>query len=154
MTDGGSSRAKSGGLSEGLVETALVGAGGAFGAVARALAGTLVAGAGGPAWATTALVNLVGAFALGTLVAWLEAFGPQPRLRAFLAIGFLGAFTTFSTLVGEGRSFAHATTPSGVMPAIDVLYLMGSLALGLVSFLGGQGFVVLLLRRRSARRTP
>lgn len=153
MTDGGSSRTNRWGLSEGLVETALVGAGGALGAVSRALLATTVAGSGGPGWTATALVNLVGAFALGTLVAWLEAYGPRTRLRAFLAIGFLGAFTTYSTLVGEGRDWARAT-PAGVAPAIDALYLTGSITLGLGSFLGGQGVVGLVLRRRSARRAP
>lgn len=73
--------------------------GGALGAVARHLAIAQVAlwtGHGFPFG--TLAVNVVGSFAMGVIVE-LSAlvWSPAPELRAFLTVGFLGAFTTFST---------------------------------------------------------
>ncbi len=72
--------------------------GGAVGAAARYLLGSQIGtwlGAGFP-WATLT-VNIVGSFILGVFVA-LSAFvwSPSAPLRAFVAIGVLGGFTTFS----------------------------------------------------------
>ena len=70
--------------------------GGASGAVLRYAIVSLVAWWGGHVWGTF-LVNLVGSFAIGAIVAsaldtaWFESFG-----RPFLVVGVLGAFTTFS----------------------------------------------------------
>lgn len=76
-----------------------VAAGGAFGAVARYLAMSLVGvliGGGFP-YATLA-VNVVGSFILGVLVEYSAlVWSPGEALRAFLVVGVLGAFTTFST---------------------------------------------------------
>ena len=70
--------------------------GGACGAVLRHAVVLLVACWGGHVWGTF-LVNLLGSFAIGVVVAsafdtaWFESFG-----RPFLVVGVLGAFTTFS----------------------------------------------------------
>ena len=70
--------------------------GGACGAVLRHAVVLLVAWWGGQVWGTF-LVNLLGSFAIGVVVAsafdtaWFESFG-----RPFLVVGVLGAFTTFS----------------------------------------------------------
>ena len=70
--------------------------GGACGAVLRHAVVLLVAWWGGHVWGTF-LVNLLGSFAIGAVVAsafdtaWFESFG-----RPFLVVGVLGAFTTFS----------------------------------------------------------
>jgi len=45
----------------------------------------------------TIVVNVVGCFLIGTLWALLERIQLSENVRAFLFIGFLGAFTTFST---------------------------------------------------------
>lgn len=46
----------------------------------------------------TLIANVAGSFAMGALVVWLAQREPNPpALRAFLAVGVLGAFTTFST---------------------------------------------------------
>lgn len=46
----------------------------------------------------TLMVNVLGSFAMGALyVLLLDRLTSGPELRAFLLIGFLGAFTTFST---------------------------------------------------------
>ena len=80
-------------------ELLAVAAGGALGAVARYLALVLtgsVLGSGYPYG--TLVVNVLGSFLMGVLIegsALARTIGPQ--LRLFLAVGILGAFTTFST---------------------------------------------------------
>jgi CrcB protein len=78
-------------------------------------------------------VNVSGSFLLGLLVTLLgERFAVGPWVRASLTIGFLGAYTTFSTLslesyrLLEGRSYAVAGAN-----------LAGSLAAGLLALYGG-----------------
>ena len=76
---------------------------GALGALARYGLQGLVAdrvGAGFP-WGTF-VVNVSGAFVLGLLFTLLtERFTTDPSLRTSLTVGFLGAYTTFSTLTLE-----------------------------------------------------
>jgi CrcB protein len=82
----------------GRLELAVVGAGGAVGALGRvALAQAWPSAAGSWPWATLA-VNLVGALILGCLMAGLR-HGPIsiPAYR-LLGTGFCGALTTFSTM--------------------------------------------------------
>ncbi|HHJ14410.1 MAG TPA: fluoride efflux transporter CrcB [Gammaproteobacteria bacterium] len=73
--------------------------GGALGALLRYWASTAVyglAGRGFP-WGTL-FVNVLGSLLMGTLYIWLlERSLESATLRAFLLIGLLGAFTTFST---------------------------------------------------------
>ena len=47
----------------------------------------------------TLVVNVLGSFAMGILVALLARYLPpaQNEIRALVAVGFLGAFTTFSS---------------------------------------------------------
>ncbi|HZV38253.1 MAG TPA: fluoride efflux transporter CrcB [Pseudoxanthomonas sp.] len=107
----------------------LVMAGGALGAALRFWMGGLLLrhlGSGFP-WGTLA-VNLVGAFAAGFLVVWLEARGPSALYwRAFLIVGVLGALTTFSALMVECLLFAK-TDRNGLLFA----YLAASLFAGLI----------------------
>jgi len=77
---------------------AAVAAGGAVGAIGRYLVVSQVA-----AWAGhgfpygTLTVNVLGSFAMGLLVELgALAWSPSQELRAFLTVGLLGAFTTFS----------------------------------------------------------
>lgn len=76
-----------------------IAAGGALGAVARHYMThqvALLAGSGFP-WGTLA-VNVLGSFIMGLLVEAMALFwSPALELRAFLVVGVLGAFTTFST---------------------------------------------------------
>ena len=77
----------------------LVGAGGLIGAVLRYLLGTWIqgaAGSGGFPYGTLA-VNAAGCFLIGVVTGLAEARQPLSyEARAFLIIGLLGGFTTFS----------------------------------------------------------
>jgi fluoride exporter len=80
----------------------VVGLGGAAGALSRYYAIGWVqalAGTGFP-WGTLA-VNVVGSFALGFVLVWLQSIMPSPDVRDLVAVGFLGSFTTFSTFSYE-----------------------------------------------------
>ncbi|MGE0650962.1 MAG: fluoride efflux transporter CrcB [Alphaproteobacteria bacterium] len=76
-----------------------IAAGGAVGAVARYGVMILAAQLWGSAfpWGTLT-VNVVGSFILGALVEiFALVWSPGEGVRAFLVVGMLGAFTTFST---------------------------------------------------------
>lgn len=76
----------------------LIAIGGGAGAVARYQVSVWMQGWAGVAfpWGTLT-VNLVGCVALGGAMRVLNAVAATPELRGFIAVGFLGAFTTFST---------------------------------------------------------
>ena len=83
-------------------------------------------------WPTaTFVVNLVGAFALGFLVA---ALGDDParRLRLLIGTGFLGAFTTYSTLALD-TDLLLRDHHSG----LALGYALATLALGLCATVAG-----------------
>jgi CrcB protein len=88
----------------------LIGAGGFFGAIARYLVDGWISGSTrvGAFPAGTFVVNLSGAFALGLLFALaLEKASIDPRIRGPVMIGFIGAYTTFSTLMLESWRLAE-----------------------------------------------
>ncbi len=80
-----------------------IGIGGALGAIGRHYVITQVAHwipIGFPLGTLTA--NVVGSFVMGLLVELMAlTWSPTPELRALLTVGFLGAFTTFSTFSME-----------------------------------------------------
>lgn len=73
--------------------------GGAFGALSRYGASQWVYSMLGRSFPFgTLVVNVAGSFVMGFLaVLLIERLVAGPELRAFLMIGFLGSFTTFST---------------------------------------------------------
>jgi fluoride exporter len=77
-------------------------------------------------WVTFA-INVGGSFALGAVVAILDAH-PHAMLRPALTIGLLGAFTTFSTLSLE----TYRLLDRGHL-ALAGAYAAGSFAAGLVA---------------------
>ena len=115
-----------------------IAAGGALGAVARHLAVHRVAlllGAGFP-WGTLA-VNVVGSFAMGLLIE-ISALVWQPpgEVRAFLAVGFLGAFTTFSTFALD-----VAVLYERGQLAATAGYIAGSVTLSVAALFAGMTLV-------------
>lgn len=104
----------------------LVMAGGALGAGARYLLGDWLLrqlGSGLP-WGTLA-VNLLGSFLAGFVVIWLQERGEGALLlRAFLVVGLLGGFTTYSALMVECLLLAREGRSA---------QLLGYLALSLVA---------------------
>lgn len=80
-----------------------VGAGGFLGAVARwALSGAITRAAGVAFPWGTLCVNVLGSLLIGFLMGLVEYRGTLgPEARAFLIVGGLGAFTTFSTFSHE-----------------------------------------------------
>ena len=81
----------------------LISIGAILGANARYLVGLWTAQRFGAAFPYgTAIVNITGSFVLGFLVAWGSArSGLTPELRLLVAVGFLGAYTTFSSFAVE-----------------------------------------------------
>jgi CrcB protein len=112
----------------------LIGAGGAAGAIVRYLVDQAIASqlAARFPWGTFA-VNLSGSFLVGLLFA-LVASRPAwaDTVRPGLMIGFLGAYTTFSTLTLD--SWRLVEEGSYVLAAGN---LIGSIVLGLVAVMAG-----------------
>lgn len=81
----------------------LVMAGGALGAALRFIVGDAMLrqfGNGFP-WGTLT-VNLIGAFAVGYVVVWLQTRGSAALYwRAFAIVGIIGGLTTFSSMMLE-----------------------------------------------------
>ncbi|MEO8251808.1 MAG: fluoride efflux transporter CrcB [Chloroflexota bacterium] len=112
----------------------LIGLGGFTGAIARyAIDGWVTAlGRGAFPWGTL-VINVSGSLVLGLLFALgtERAVIPQ-ELRSPLMIGFIGAYTTFSTLALE--SWRLLEDGAWLLGAVN---LGGSIALGLVAVLAG-----------------
>ncbi len=114
-----------------------VGAGGALGAMARHGVSRAAMHWMGPnfPWGTLS-ANVIGSFAMGVIIAWLARHEPEPSaLRAFLTVGVLGAFTTFSTFALDAVSLAkdRSLTIAGIYVAASVVLSIGGLAAGLLA---------------------
>lgn len=85
-----------------------VGVAGFFGSIARYVVSGAVSRVNESfPWGTFA-ANISGSFALGFLVAVCsDRFVVHPDLRVAVTVGFLGAYTTFSTLTLETFEFAE-----------------------------------------------
>jgi CrcB protein len=103
--------------------------GGLLGTPARYAVGRVVHVAPGSfPWATF-VVNISGCLVLGVLLTLIiERWPPSRYLRPFAAIGFLGAYTTFSTYMVE-TDLLLEDGQAGVAAA----YVLGSLLLGLAA---------------------
>jgi CrcB protein len=91
------------------MRTIWIGIAGFFGAIARySLGGFLADKTPGAFPWETFVINISGCFALGFLFTLLtERFLPHPTLRIALTVGFLGAYTTFSTFAFETMRLAE-----------------------------------------------
>lgn len=111
-----------------------IAAGGAFGAVSRHyFAAFIMRLAGGSFPLGIMVTNIVGSLCMGLVVALLAHRMSLPtEMKSFLTVGFLGAFTTFSTfsmeavMLCERGAYAQAA-----------LYIGGSVLLGILGFISG-----------------
>jgi CrcB protein len=112
-----------------LAFTCLIGLAGAVGALARYLLGRFIAErAGSQLPLGTLLINITGALLIGFLFAFTGRKLISPTLQLILATGFLGGYTTFSTMSWEGVQLAR-----GGSSRQSLLYFSGNLVLGLVA---------------------
>ena len=111
--------------------------------MARYAVGGWVHGFAGPSfpWGTL-VVNVAGSLALGLAAGLLQSSTVTPELRAFLTVGLLGAFTTFSTFSYEAMTLVQDsewTRAAG--------YVAGSVAFGLTAVFAGYWMAAALLHR-------
>lgn len=118
--------------------TAAIALGGAVGAVARHLVTGQIALWTGAAFPFgTLTVNVVGSFVMGLIVELSAlAWSPAPELRAFLTVGFLGAFTTFSAFSLD----AALLYERGALLACAA-YVLSSVVLSIGAFFGALALV-------------
>jgi len=112
----------------------LIAAGGAAGAVSRYLVDTWVSERAASAfpWGTL-VVNLSGSFVLGLLFALaIERDVLRADIRLPVMVGFVGAYTTFSSLMLETWRLVEG----GAIP-LALINLFGSAALGMVALVAG-----------------
>lgn len=110
-----------------------VGCGGAFGAMLRYAIGLIFAKTFAPFPFATFFINILGSFLIGLLaVLFTEKFPENENLRLLLTVGFLGAFTTFSTFELETFELIRAKQMTTAF-----LYVAASFAVGLVAVFSG-----------------
>lgn len=103
--------------------------GGALGALGRYGLSTWIANRGNDPfpWGTF-VVNILGCFLLGLIyVLGTEKLLINPQVRSMITVGFLGAFTTFSTFSLE---MVNLLRNGEVIMAM--LYVFGSITVGLI----------------------
>ena len=112
----------------------VVGLGGFLGANARYLVANWIGERYGTSFPYgTLLINVSGSFLIGLfLMLVTERFLVHPNWRLFFSVGFLGAYTTFSTFSFESLALIH----NGFW-RLGLLNMLGSVVLGLGATLCG-----------------
>jgi CrcB protein len=120
-----------------MIQLAAIAAGGALGAVLRYWVSTTVLARTGTAFPYgTLTVNVVGSLLMGFLYIWLiERLVMGPAVRAFLLIGLLGAFTTFSTFSIETLNLIESGHPGRALVNVfaSVIVCIVAAALGVLA---------------------
>jgi fluoride exporter len=113
----------------------LIAVGGALGSIARYWVGSSIAGRMGIKFPYgTLIVNLTACVIIGFSMTYLSRRAElSPAWRFLIPVGFIGAYSTFSTYEWETLTSLRA----GAF-AIAALYAIGSLILGLVAAWGGS----------------
>lgn len=114
------------------MQAVLVAVAGAAGALSRYGIGSAVGERSFP-WATLA-INVSGSFLLGLVLTLARQRGWSPEVTTPVAVGFLGAYTTFSTFAWEGLELGRADRV-----AVAAAYVAGSVVLGLLAAAAGWG---------------
>jgi CrcB protein len=114
----------------GLQKYLLIAAGGALGSIARYWVGSTIAGRMGSKFPYgTFVINLTACVIIGFSLTYLgKHIELSPAWRFLVPIGFIGAYSTFSTYEWETLS----TLRSGAF-ALAALYAVGSLIAGLAA---------------------
>lgn len=107
-----------------------MGLAGAAGALCRYGIGVMVGERSFP-WSTLA-INVAGSFALGVVLTVAAARHWSPEVSTPVTVGFLGAFTTFSTFAWEGVTLGRAERLAAAAG-----YAVLSVVLGLVAAVAG-----------------
>lgn len=117
-----------------LYQLIAVGSGGAAGALCRYGVSAWVASAFPSKFnLATLLINVVGSLLIGiAYVLIVEKMLLPPVLRQLLMVGFLGAFTTFSTFSLEALALLHSGQVGGALAYIfaSVVLCLGAVAIG------------------------
>ncbi|MGB0748757.1 MAG: fluoride efflux transporter CrcB [Magnetospiraceae bacterium] len=112
-----------------------VAAGGALGALGRFATTSAIGHLMGPGFPYgTITVNVLGSFVMGVLAeAAALVWSPTPEVRALLMVGFLGAFTTFSTFSLDVYVLAQRgeLALAWLYVLLSVTFSVGALFLGL-----------------------
>lgn len=113
----------------------LIGLGGALGSVARYWVGSTIAGRIGAKFPYgTFVINITACVVIGFTLTYMSKRAElNPAWRYLIPVGFIGAYSTFSTYEWETLS----TMRSGAF-ALSALYALGSLILGLAAVWGGS----------------
>jgi CrcB protein len=115
--------------------TGLIGLAGAMGALMRYVLGRFVAERISSSFPLgTMLINVSGAFLIGLIFVTASRHLISSSVQVVLATGFLGGYTTFSTMSWEGVQLIR-----GGSRWTSVLYLGGTVALGLLVVVLGFG---------------
>lgn len=118
-----------------------IAAGGALGSMARYWVGSTISGRIGAKFPYgTFVINITACVIIGFTLTYLgKRADLNPAWRYLAAVGFIGAYSTFSTYEWETLS----TLRSGAV-ALAILYAGGSLVLGLAATWGGAALAELL----------
>ena len=113
----------------------LIAIGGALGSIARYWVGSTIAGRMGIRFPYgTLIVNITACIVIGFSLTYMSRRADMnPALRYLIPIGFIGAYSTFSTYEWETLT----TLRSGAF-VLAALYAGGSLILGLIAVWGGS----------------
>lgn len=122
-------------------ELVVIAIGGALGALTRYELGVLISNKWNQGFPLhTFLINITGAFLLGFLnILFIERLTVSPLWRLGIGVGFLGAYTTFSTF-----GYEVITLMEGGSYATAMLYTLSSIGIGFLGTALGIGLARIL----------
>ena len=116
-----------------MIEILWIGIAGFLGANARYLLSVWCAERFGPSFPYgTLIINVSGSFVLGMIVGAADVRSVSPLFRLAMGVGFLGAYTTFSTFTVETVRMVEAGSF-----LLALLNVVGSVAIGLTAAILG-----------------
>jgi fluoride exporter len=116
----------------------IIGLGAFLGANCRYLVGGWAANALGAGFPYgTLIINVSGSFVIGLFLTLITGrFVTPPNVRLFFAIGFLGAYTTFSTFTFESLALIQSRAYLAALVNLLGSVVLGMLAVALGTFVG------------------